>query len=57
MTANLYEQTQEIGIMRSLGLKAKELKRLYFYEALIMVFAGSILGICVGTILSFTMVL
>lgn len=57
MSANLYEQSKEIGIMRSLGLTKRQIYRIYFYEAVILVFSGALMGTTIGTFLSFTMVL
>ena len=57
MSANLYEQTKEIGILRALGFTRFRLILLYVYEAFILVMASSLLGVMVGTIAAFTMVL
>jgi putative ABC transport system permease protein len=57
MSANLFEQSKEIGILRSLGVTTRQTYRLYFYEALILVFSGALLGTSIGTFLSFTMTL
>ena len=37
MSANLYGQTKEIGILRSIGLTNWQVSRIYFYEAIIVV--------------------
>ena len=55
MSANLYDQSKEIGIMRSIGVTKCRINLLYFYEALILVFASSFLGIVVGTFVAWTM--
>ena len=55
MSANLYDQSKEIGILRSIGLTRIRIKLLYFYEALVLVFASSLLGIFVGTFVAYTM--
>ena len=57
MSANLYDQTKEIGILRALGYTRFRLVLLYVYEAFILVIASSFLGLMVGTIAAFTMVL
>ena len=57
MTANLYDQTKEIGILRALGFTKARLIMLYIYEAFILVTASSLLGVFVGTIAAFTMVM
>lgn len=55
MTANLYEQSKELGIMRAMGLTKWRIIFLYIYEAFILVMASSLLGILIGTIVGFTM--
>lgn len=40
-----------------MGLQEKFIFRVYFYEATVLVFAGSLMGTLVGTGLSFTMTL
>ena len=57
MSANLYEQSKEIGIMRATGLTKKKVYLLYIYEAFILVLSSSLLGICIGTIVGFSMTL
>ena len=56
MSANLYDQTKEIGILRAMGITKGRIRLLFFYEALILVFASCLLGIFVGTAVGFTMV-
>lgn len=48
MSANLFEQTKEIAIMRAIGLKKVRIMLLFFYEALIVVLSSSILGVLIG---------
>lgn len=55
MSANLYDQTKEIGVLRSIGVTKVRITLLYFYEALILVFAASFLGILIGTFVAYTM--
>ena len=57
MTANLYEQTKEIGIMRAMGITKRRIISLYIYEAFVLVMASSLLGILIGTMVGFTMTL
>ena len=54
MSANLYDQTKEIGILRSMGVTKIRITLLYFYEALILVFAASLLGIFIGVSVGWT---
>lgn len=55
MSANLFDQTKEIGILRSMGVTKIRITLLYFYEALILVFAASLLGILIGISVGYTM--
>ena len=57
MSANLFEQQKEIGVMRAMGISSIRIKLLYFYEALILVFASCLLGILIGTVVAYTMML
>jgi len=57
MSANLYDQTKEIGILRAIGFTRFRIKILYFYEAFILVMASCSLGVMIGVIVGFTMVL
>ena len=52
MLANVLEQTKEIAILRALGMTKPWLYRIYVYEAFVVVFGSSAMGILVGTLLS-----
>jgi ABC-type antimicrobial peptide transport system permease subunit len=54
-SANMMEQTKEIGVLRAIGYTKYMIKRLYFYETFVLVFASSWLGIMVGTFVGWTM--
>lgn len=55
MSANLYEQTKEIGVLRSIGLTKCRIRMLYFYEAIVLVIASSLLGVLVGMTVAYAM--
>jgi ABC-type antimicrobial peptide transport system permease subunit len=57
MSANLMDQTKEIGVLRAMGFTKIRIKMLYFYEAFILVIVSCSLGVMIGTIVGFTMVL
>jgi ABC-type antimicrobial peptide transport system permease subunit len=57
MSANLLEQRKEIAVLRAIGMTKCRIRLLYFYEALILVFASSILGIMIGLVVGYTMAL
>jgi ABC-type antimicrobial peptide transport system permease subunit len=56
MSANLFEQSKEIGILRAIGLKKNRIKCLYFYEAIVLIMASCLLGIMIGITVGYTMV-
>ena len=57
MSANLYEQKKEVAVIRAMGYTKARVRCLYFYEALILVFASCILGVCIGMLVGYTMFL
>jgi len=57
MSSNLFQQTKEVAVMRMLGLTKIRVKLLYFYEAVILVFASCLLGIMIGILIGYTMTL
>lgn len=57
MSANLYQQTKEIGVLRSIGVTSNRIKLLYFYEAMVLVLSSCTMGIGVGTFVSYTFAL
>ena len=57
MSANLYEQSKEIGVLRAMGVTKGRIRMLYFYEAGILVSASCLLGVFVGTVVGYTMTL
>jgi putative ABC transport system permease protein len=44
MLMSVNERTREIGVMRSIGTRRREVLRMFLYEALILGFAGSVVG-------------
>jgi ABC-type antimicrobial peptide transport system permease subunit len=57
MSANLYEQKKEVGVLRAMGFTKYRIKALYFYEALVLVFSSCVLGVGIGCIVGETMLL
>ena len=57
MSANLMYKTAEIGVLRAIGFTIFRIKLLYFYEAFILVNVSNLLGVMIGVIVGFTMVL
>lgn len=48
LTISLLERTREIGLMVSLGARARDIKRLFVIEALTLSFGGGLLGLLVA---------
>lgn len=57
MTANLYEQKKEVGVLRAMGFSKYRVRMLYFYEALILVLSSCILGVLIGVAVGYTVLL
>lgn len=55
MTGNLHEQSKEVAVLRAIGFKEYLLVRLYIYEAFILVVSASVQGICIGTLVGWSM--
>ncbi|CDW86568.1 abc-type antimicrobial peptide transport permease component [Stylonychia lemnae] len=53
MSANLYQSSKEIGIMRAVGIRSHKLVRLYIYETFILILASSLLGLLIGLSISY----
>lgn len=45
MVMAIYERTKEIGVMKVIGARLKDIKRLFLYEASMIGFIGGLLGI------------
>lgn len=45
MVMAIYERTREIGIMKVIGARLKDIKRLFLYEASMIGFIGGVIGI------------
>jgi len=57
MYTNVYEQTKEIGILRAIGIQKGYMRRIYLWEAFTLVFASSLLGIIIGSVVGYTLTL
>jgi len=57
MYTNIYEQTKEIGVVRAIGMRQSWIKRIYLYEAFTLVLASSLLGIIIGSVVGYTLLL
>jgi putative ABC transport system permease protein len=55
MTVTLLERTGEIGIMRTLGASARDIKILFISEAVVVGFLGGVVGIAIGVGIGFSL--
>jgi len=55
MYANIYEQTKEIGVLRAIGSGRFMLVRVYVYESFALVVSASLMGVCIGFLIGYTM--
>ncbi|KYQ91201.1 DUF214 family protein [Tieghemostelium lacteum] len=57
MFTNIFEQTKEIGILRAIGIPKAWMIRIYIYESFVLVFSSSLMGVFIGTIVGWTLLL
>lgn len=56
-TANVRENSWQFGVLRALGLTARQVVKMYIYEALAITISGSLLGTAVGILVALTLTL
>jgi putative ABC transport system permease protein len=54
MLANIMERVTEIGLRRALGARRQDIRNQFLTEAVLICFVGGIIGIVLGTLISFT---
>lgn len=52
MTTNILERMREIGVLRSIGARSRDLRRVFRAEAMVLVTLGWMVGIAVGYVLA-----
>ncbi len=52
MIMSIYERTKEIGIMKVIGAKLRDIKRLFLLEAVIIGFMGGFAGVAISLVVS-----
>jgi ABC-type antimicrobial peptide transport system permease subunit len=57
MSANLMEQVKEISVLRAIGNSKFTITKVYIYEAFVLVFSSSMIGLLVGYAIGYTMAL
>lgn len=50
LTISLLERTREIGLMITLGIRNKDIKRLFIYESVLLSLIGSVIGIVMASL-------
>jgi putative ABC transport system permease protein len=53
---SVFERTHEIGLLRAVGMKRRQIRAMIRSEALILSLFGAVIGIVVGTVLGFALV-
>jgi putative ABC transport system permease protein len=54
MFTNVLERKKEIGIMKAIGASPKDIKYMFIVEAGLMGLVGGIIGVILGSIISFS---
>lgn len=57
VSANIYDQSKEISVMRSCGMTVNYILRIFIYESLILVLSCSICGFTIGVSIGNLMIL
>lgn len=57
MSANILDQTKEIGTLRAMGWRKIRIQFLYFYEAMILVLSSSLQGVLIGMFVGYAFTL
>lgn len=50
LTVSLLERTREVGLLKTMGMKSKEIREVFLSEAIIMGVYGGIVGIIIGIV-------
>jgi ABC-type lipoprotein export system ATPase subunit/ABC-type lipoprotein release transport system permease subunit len=53
LTVSLLERTREVGLMKTIGMKADEIRSLFINESMIMGITGGALGVLFGMLMGF----
>jgi len=51
MMMAIYERTREIGVLKALGARNKEVRRIFTADAVLLGFIGGVVGLILGTLL------
>lgn len=50
LTVSLMERTREVGLLKSIGMRSTEVRKLFITEAMLIAFSGGITGVLIGII-------
>jgi putative ABC transport system permease protein len=53
MIMSIYERTREIGIMKVIGARVRDINRLFLFEAAFIGLVGGVIGLLLSTVISF----
>jgi putative ABC transport system permease protein len=56
LTLSVYERTQEIGLLRAVGMTRRQVRRMVRWEAVIVATFGALLGVGIGIVLGWAVV-
>src|SRR5690606_9641834 len=51
LTISLLERTKEVGLMKTVGMNADEIRALFINESMLIGFTGGVLGVVIGVCL------
>jgi putative ABC transport system permease protein len=50
LTVSLMERTREVGLLKSIGMRSEEVRKLFITESMLIAFFGGVSGILLGAI-------
>lgn len=53
---SVYERIREVGVLRALGIQPNEIRRMFFYEGILIGLVGGLMGIIAGFLVNIWMV-
>lgn len=51
LTISLMERTREVGLLKSIGMRSCEVRKLFITESMLIAFFGGITGVIIGSVL------
>jgi putative ABC transport system permease protein len=53
LTVSLMERTREVGLLKSIGMRSSEVRRMFISESMLIAFFGGVSGVVLGAIFGF----